>query len=95
MPYVFNTKQHFALNFDSQGNCFDVISLETFKINAFSSTRFKFEFSIILEQLMYFEISSSFEGLGGDTNIQNPPTYIFHQIILHNMSQGDLDIKKE
>ena len=43
---------------------------------------------------MYFEMASNFEGLCGDTAVQNPPTYIFHQIILHNMTQGHLDIRK-
>ena len=43
---------------------------------------------------MFFEITSDFEGLCGDTSIQNPPTYVFDGLILHNMTQNHLDIKQ-
>ena len=54
LPYIFHQKQHFDLNYDSQEQCFELITKEGFKIDSFSSVRFKFEFKLILEQIMYF-----------------------------------------
>ena len=40
-----------------------------------------------------FHISGNFEGLSADINLQNPPAYTFQQIILHNMTQTQINIQ--
>ena len=78
LPYIFNQKQHFNLNYNSLEQCFELITKDSFILDSFSSVKFQFEFKLILEQIMFFEISNDFEGLCGDVNIQNPPTYVFN-----------------
>ena len=94
LPYVFNSKQHFDLNYDSTEQCFQLINKCNLEISSFSSVRFEFEWKLIVEQIVSFDVSDSFEGLSADVSLQNPPTYLFHQIILHNMTQNQIDIQQ-
>ena len=87
-------KQHFDLNYNSIEQCFELINKDSLKIKSFSSVKFQFEWKLILEQIMFFEISNNFEGLSGDVNLQNPPTYVFNELILHNMTQNEIEIKQ-
>jgi hypothetical protein len=94
LPYVFNSKQHFNLNYDSEERCFQPINKCHIEINPFSSVRFEFQWKLIVEQILYFVVSDSFEGLSADVSLQNPPIYLFHQIILHNLTQNQIDIQQ-
>ena len=93
MPYVFNSNQTFDLNYDSIEQSFQLINKFPIEISSFSSIRFELEWKLIVEQIVIFLVSSSFEGLSADINLQNPPAYSFQQIILHNMTQTQIDIQ--
>ena len=94
LPYVFNSKQHFNLNYDSEEQSFQLISQCHIEINPFFPVRFEFQWKLIVEQILYFVVSDSFEGLSADVSIQNPPVYLFHQIILPNLTQNKIDIQQ-
>ena len=62
LPYVFSSKQHFNLNYDSEERSFQLISQNHIEINSFCSVRFEFQWKLIVEQILYFVVSDDFEG---------------------------------
>ena len=93
IPYVFNNRQHFDVNFDSKTNSFEVFNKNQIEISPFSSVRLDFEFVFTIEQLVVYKEGNSIPALESNVQIQQPPLYKIGEIVLHNMGQTRLTLE--
>ena len=83
IPYYFNGKGFLNCNFDDS-YAFQLITKQDINLEAFTSCRIKFQFSLYLKQMLIFEPTENIQGLGSDIAAQNPGFYNFQELILHN-----------
>ena len=83
IPYYFNCKGFLNCNFDDSHN-FQLITKQEIELEAFSSCRIKFQFSLYLKQMLIFEPTESIQGLESGIAAQLPGFYDFQEVILHN-----------
>ena len=75
-------------NFDDS-YAFQLITKQDINLEAFTSCRIKFQFSLYLKQMLIFEPTENIQGLGSDIAAINPGFCDFQELILQNQINED------
>ena len=95
IPYIFNDKQNFDINYNASEKTFEVMNKYPIQLDGFCSIKFNLEFSFIIEQMVNFEVNSEFEGLNADIQLNAPPIYHQTKLVLHNLCKNDIIISEQ
>ena len=68
--------------------------LQDLTLNNYSSIRFEFQFSLILNQLIDFETNPELKMIAVNCQQQAPPNYQFTEIILHSLIREKFSVSK-
>ena len=85
---------HFQIKYDYTDYSFGVFILHDLRFSNYESFRLEFNFPLILDQILDFEINQELKMVAIDCQPQAPPNYQFSELVVHSLIREDFVISQ-
>ena len=94
IPYHLSCDDHFQIKYDFADFSFGIFIRHDLRFSNYESIRLENNFSLIVDQILDFEMNPELEMVAIDCSPQAPPNYHFSELVVHSLIHQDFVISE-